>query len=257
MWSWNAKWKNGRASSLPAWRLSNRRLKYASEPTPHESLRPLLQLQDEERRRIARDLHDSAGQTLTAVKMSLSFLAPFVRDVPQASALVSEINELTDSVVRDIRTTSHLLHPPLLDEVGFQSAAQWYVEELAKRSGIKIRLELNAAAGKLTKDSELALFRVLQESLTNIVRHSGSKTADISFSSTGDSAILMIRDYGRGIPVEMLSSFNETGAGVGVGLGGMKQRIRERGGYFRVSSDAAGTCVTAILPMAAELRPDA
>ena len=119
------------------------------------------------------------------------------------------------------------------------------------------RLDSTAATDTLSKNSELAPFRVLQESLTNIVRHSGSKTADISFQSNAETAISMIRGYGRGIPAEKLNSFNETGAGVGVGLGGMKQRIRERGGYFRVRSDGSGRCATAILPFAREEKAGA
>lgn len=208
----------------------------------------LLHLQDEERRRMARDLHDSTGQTLTALKMTVSSLASLVSDNIQASKLTEELSAFADEALKDIRTISHLLHPPLLDEVGLTSAARWYVEELAKRSGIKANVQL-ASVTALSKQTELVLFRVLQESLTNVVRHSDSKNVDISLHSNSENAILIIKDYGKGIPAEKLKNFNETGAGVGVGLGGMKQRLRERGGYFRVSSDGTGTCITAIVPI--------
>jgi PAS domain S-box-containing protein len=208
----------------------------------------LLRLQDEERRRIARDLHDSTGQTLAALKMTIASLEELVRNVPQAPQIIRDLNAFAEDALKDIRTTSHLLHPPLLDEVGFTSAARWYVDELAKRSGIQIRLELTAAAGGLTKSSELAFFRVLQESLTNVIRHSGSAAVDIRLQGGPDNATLTIQDYGRGIPSDMLNHFQETGAGVGVGLGGMKQRIRELGGQLEVSSDPTGTCVRAVLP---------
>ena len=208
----------------------------------------LLRTQDEERRRIARDLHDSTGQTLTALKMTLASLANLVASVPHASDVLSDMETLADQALQEIRTTSHLLHPPLLDEVGFSSAAEWYVEEFTKRSGIKTSLELSATP-RLTKGAQLVLFRVLQESLTNVIRHSGSPTADIKLCSDDENAILSVRDSGKGIPSEKLTSFHETGAGVGVGLGGMKERVRELGGRLKIVSDSTGTCVTATLPL--------
>jgi PAS domain S-box-containing protein len=209
----------------------------------------LLWLQDEERRRIARDLHDSTGQTLAALKMTLAALESLISDVPEAPKMLDELNSFTDDALKDIRTTSHLLHPPLLDEVGFTSAARWYVDGFAKRSGIRAHLELDAAAGGLSKSAELVLFRVLQESLTNVQRHSGSAAVDIFLTTNDESAVLSIRDYGRGIPAEKLILFHETGAGVGVGLGGMKQRLRELGGHLLITCHGTGTCVQATLPM--------
>jgi PAS domain S-box-containing protein len=208
----------------------------------------LLSLQDEERRHIARDLHDSTGQTLAALKMTLHSLASLIAGVPKAPNLLSELNALADQALQEIRTTSHLLYPPLLDEVGFSSAAQWYVDEFMKRSGIKTSLELSATP-RLTKGAQLVFFRVLQESLTNVIRHSGSTTVDIGLCSDDENAVLSVRDYGRGIPSEKLNNFHETGAGVGVGLGGMKQRVRELGGHLRIVSNGIGTCVTATLPL--------
>jgi PAS domain S-box-containing protein len=220
--------------------------------TTEKSLRELsartLRLQDEERRRFARDLHDSTGQTLVAVKMALASLTDLVSEVSKAPALLNDLEALADQALQEIRTTSHLLHPPMLDEVGFSSAAQWYMDEFSKRSGLKTSLEL-AARPRLTKDEELVFFRILQESLTNVLRHSGSAAVDICLSSDKEDAILTIRDYGKGLPPETLHSFRETAAGVGVGLGGMKQRVRELGGHLRVESDGSGTCVTATLPL--------
>jgi signal transduction histidine kinase len=210
-----------------------------------------LRLQDEERRRFARDLHDSTGQTLAALKMSLAALNNVVSKVPQVPALMNDLNGLADQAIQEIRTTSHLLHPPMLDEVGFSSAAQWYVDGFTKRSGIKTNLEL-AVRPRLTKDEELVFFRILQESLTNVLRHSGSKSVDIRLDSNNEDAILTIRDYGKGIPTRTLTSFQETAAGVGVGLGGMKQRVRELGGHLAVASDTKGTCIIATLPLTKE-----
>ncbi len=208
----------------------------------------LLRLQDEERRRIARDLHDSTGQTLAALKLTLASLENLVATVPEAPNLLADLDALADQALQEIRTTSHLLHPPLLDEAGFLPAARWYVEGFGKRSGVQTRLEVSALS--LTKEAELVFFRVLQESLTNVLRHSGSTAVDIRLYSEGEDAALSIRDYGKGIPPETLGSFHETKAGVGVGLGGMKQRVRELGGHLRVECDGTGTCVTATLPLA-------
>lgn len=214
-----------------------------------------LRLQDEERRRIARDLHDSTGQTLVALRMMLDSLGKLVASVPKASGMISELESLSNQALQEIRVTSHLLHPPLLDEVGFSSAAQWYVEGFTKRSGVKANLEL-ATTPRLTKDEELVFFRILQECLTNVLRHSGSPSVDIQLNSDAENAILSIQDYGRGIPFDKLLSFQEIGAGEGVGLGGMKQRVRNLGGHLTVQSDGAGTCVLASLPLA-KAEPDA
>jgi PAS domain S-box-containing protein len=208
----------------------------------------LLRLQDEERSRIARDLHDSTGQTLTALKLTLASLENLVANVPEAPHLLQDLEALADQAIQEIRTTSHLLHPPLLDEAGFSPAAQWYVEGFGKRSGVQTRLEVSGLS--LTKEAELVFFRVLQESLTNVLRHSGSTAVDIRLYSEGEDAALSIRDYGKGIASEKLKTFHQTAAGVGVGLGGMKQRVRELGGHLRVECDGTGTCVTATLPLA-------
>ncbi len=206
----------------------------------------LLRLQDEEHRRIARELHDSTGQTLSALKMSLSLLEQHVENNPRGKALLEDLNMLADSAIQEVRTTSHLLHPPMLDEVGFTSAARWYLEGFAKRSGIDTSIDFGDLP-ELTKDEELALFRVLQESLTNVHRHSGSPSAEIRIYSEGESVILSIRDFGQGIPPEKIEKFNKTGAGVGVGLGGMKQRLHKLGGNLEVKGEGKGITIFAKL----------
>ena len=219
-----------------------------------EQLRELssqvLRLQDEERRRIARDLHDSTGQTLSALKMVLAKLGKLLVNIPQTPELLDDLNTLTDQSLQEIRTISYLLHPPMLDEGGFASAAQWYVEGVTKRSGIKVTLDVSAAP-RLSNAAELALFRVLQESLTNVLRHSGSTSAEVRLYSDGETAVLSIRDCGKGIPTDKVNSFNQTGAGSGVGLAGMKQRIRDFGGQLMVESDSRGTLILAKLPLVA------
>lgn len=194
-------------------------------------------------------MHDSTGQTLVALKMSLASAQKLILGGnDQVSNLLEDISVLADQAMQEIRATSHLLHPPLLDEAGLSSAARWYVDEFGRRSGIAATVELKADPN-LPKDAELALFRVLQESLTNVLRHSGSKRVDVIFGRDDENAVLSVRDYGQGIPLKKLENFRHTAAGVGVGLGGMKQRVRELGGHLRVESDASGTCVTATLPL--------
>jgi PAS domain S-box-containing protein len=217
----------------------------------------ILRLQDEERRRLARDLHDSTGQTLTALKLTAASLQGFLARVPEASKLFDDLNARADEALQEIRSMSHLLHPPLLDEVGFASAARWYVDGFAKRSGIRSNLDL-ASVPQLSKEEELVFFRVLQESLTNVLRHSGSDAVDIRLTAERGNGILCIKDYGKGIASENLDVFRETGAGVGVGLGGMKQRLRDLGGHLKIESEGTGTCVIATLPlpqMATTTRP--
>jgi two-component system, NarL family, sensor kinase len=223
----------------------------------------LLRLQDEERRHVARELHDSTGQTLAALKMTLASLRRQVAEPsaaqshlaqspaaenPKISQLFDDLNELADNALQEIRTTSYLLHPPMLDEVGFTSAARWYVDGFAKRSGIAVNLSISGQAA-LSKDAELVFFRVLQECLTNILRHSGSKSVDIQFAPNHHNATLSVQDYGSGIPAEKLSSFERTGTAMGIGLAGMRQRVRELSGNLSIASTPAGTQVRVTLPI--------
>lgn len=202
----------------------------------------LLRAQDAERRRIARDLHDNTGQILTALKLRLSALQNQIRGDPLQSELASEIQDLAKQSIQDIRTTSHLLHPPLLDELGFKSAAEWLVEGLAERSGLSAKTDLLMLP--LPKDIELGLFRILQESLTNAVRHSGSRTVEVRLNSHNGNAVLTVRDYGKGIDPMVLATLQKTGTG----LAGMRERLRDLGGQLDVYSDGTGTIITTTIP---------
>jgi signal transduction histidine kinase len=208
----------------------------------------ILELQDVERRRIARELHDSVGQYLAGLKLNLSRLQR--RDgepSPQNQPLLSESLDLTDRAITEVRTISHLLHPPLLDELGLHSAARWYAEGFAKRSGIQVELHLTDIVERLPKEIELALFRVLQESLTNIHRHANASQVDISVDCTDDDVILCINDNGQGIQRRILDRFRGGEAG-GIGLAGMRERLAELGGALEVDSNSNGTQVRATLP---------
>ena len=204
----------------------------------------LLELQDQERRKFSRELHDSLGQYLVGVKMNLTMLG---KSVPP-NALISECIKLLDQAMTETRTISHLLHPPLLDEAGFASAARWYVEGFAKRSGIQTSLEMPEDLGRLPSSLELALFRVLQESLTNVHRHSKSRKADVSVVASNGQVVLQVRDYGKGVPADVLDRFRRKRAHGGVGLAGMRERINELGGRLEMDSDSHGTRVVATLP---------
>jgi signal transduction histidine kinase len=204
----------------------------------------LLEMQDQERRKFSRELHDSLGQYLVGAKMNLAILAKSVPD----NALIAECIKLLDQAMTETRTISHLLHPPLLDETGFGSAAKWYVEGFAKRSGIQTGLDMPADFDRLPSSLELVLFRVLQESLTNVHRHSRSRKADVSVRLSEDKVVLRVRDYGKGIPPDVLGHFRRNGAHGGVGLVGMRERIHELGGQLEMESDSRGTQVVATLP---------
>jgi two-component system, NarL family, sensor kinase len=209
----------------------------------------LLEVQDQERRRIARDLHDSTGQTLTALKISVSFLQASCKDNPASLAIVSEVAHLADQAIEEIRTMAYLLHPPLLDEVGFACAAEWFIEGFAKRSGINVKTDMATHRARLPKKMEIALFRVLQESLTNIHRHSGASEATIHFQHEADAVILEIRDFGRGISEERLSLLSGMSAETGIGLAGMRERLHELNGKLEIESDSHGTSMRATVPL--------
>jgi two-component system NarL family sensor kinase len=216
-----------------------------------EKLRELslgvLRIQDEERRRVARDLHDTVGQTLTALKISLSTLENAVARRPQTADFFTELNELADQALREIRTTSYLLHPPLLDESGFAAAAAWYVDGFNKRSSIQVRLQLPEVL-RLPGSVEIVLFRVLQESLTNITKHAGSATVDVLLRLDQNVISLSVRDYGKGISAERLAKMNGSGSDVGVGIAGMRERLKGLGGRLEIESDCTGTLLKASIP---------
>lgn len=217
--------------------------KAAEDATRRLSAR-ILSLQDEERRRIARELHDSLGQYLAALKMNIDLLP--TRDVKRMAAQCSEI---VDRCLVETRTISHLLHPPLLDEAGFGSAARWYVEGFAERSGIEVKLDLPAELGRLNRDVETALFRALQEALTNVHRHSGSSVVDVRLVIDEKQVRLKIRDNGRGIPQKTLRQLAEGSGARGVGLAGMRERMRELGGSLQIQSDQTGTLLKIAVPI--------
>jgi signal transduction histidine kinase len=232
-------------------------LPFTQSPSQLESLvvqlqnlsQRLLKVQDEERRRVARDLHDSTGQTLTALKISVALLRQKLEDDERIREELSEIALLADQALQEIRTTSYLLHPPLLDEAGFTSAAQWYVEGFAQRSGVKVRMDF------APETIETALFRVLQESLTNVHRHSGTSEVDVRFWREAQVAILEVRDYGRGIPKELLSRSGLV-RDSGVGLAGMRERMNDLKGDLEIASADPGTGLRAIVPLPAVARSD-
>jgi two-component system, NarL family, sensor kinase len=208
----------------------------------------LLRVQDEERRRVARDLHDSTGQTLTALKISVALLRQRLDNDERAREELSAIALLADQALQEIRTTSYLLHPPLLDEAGFTSAARWYVEGFAQRSGVKVRADFSPEVERLPDVIETALFRVLQESLTNVHRHSGTSEVDVRFWRAARAVILEVRDYGRGIPKELLSRSGPI-QDSGVGLAGMRERVKELKGDLEIESADPGTRLRAIVPL--------
>lgn len=206
----------------------------------------ILSLQDEERRRIARGLHDSLGQYLAALKMNLE---GFSGATSEQSALLSECLEILEKCISETRTVSYLLHPPLLDEAGFGSAARWYVEGFARRSGITVNLDLPPELIRLPPDVELALFRAVQESLTNIHKHSGSSLVNIRVIQDDKQVRLEIEDNGHGIPKERLRRLLDGRAEVGVGIPGMRERSRELGGSLEIRSNGNGTTVLVKMPI--------
>lgn len=217
-----------------------------------ESLRRLtgrlLQLQDAERRKFSRELHDSLGQYLAGTKMNLEMFADPHNESSFKDSCLAEAIQLLDQAIAETRTISHLLHPPLLDEAGFSSAAKWYLEGFAQRSGIEVKINLPEDVGSLPKPVALGLFRVLQESLTNIHRHSGSGRAEITLELLPNRVILRVRDYGRGIVPEVLIGVRTNGAHSGVGLAGMRERMRDLGGQLGIQPCTPGILISATIP---------
>jgi signal transduction histidine kinase len=203
----------------------------------------VISVQDNERRRLARELHDGVGQYLVAIKMSCDVALERSKNGDGAGALKEAIN-LIERCTSEVRTMSHLLHPPLLEEIGLASAIPWYVAGFKERSGINVELQMPNDFGRLPQPIELALFRVLQEGLTNIHRHSGSSSARITLRMQESRAILTVEDYGRGFDV------NRSAVGrTGVGIASMRERVRELGGGLSLKSGKAGTTVEAFVPL--------
>jgi PAS domain S-box-containing protein len=201
----------------------------------------LLNLRDTEQRRIARELHDSVGQLLAASTMSLAVAAAHVNDMnPEAAQALSQADQFLREAIKEVRIVSHLLHPPLLDETGLPSAIRGYLEGFSQRGDIQTEVLISKDFGRLPIELETAIFRVIQECLTNIHRHSGSKTARVQLSRTGDELRVEVEDKGKGMPLRQSA---------GVGLRGMRERLAQFGGTLEVFSNAAGTTVIARLPL--------
>ena len=209
----------------------------------------LLNLQDEERRRIARELHDNAGQALSVLGMNLSAVAEDLRQLMKTAGTVADSASMVRQMSDDIRTMSYLLHPPLLDEMGLASALKWYIEGFAERSKIAVDLRCSNEIGRLPREVETSIFRIVQECLINIHRHSGSPTAAIQIGWVDDFVRLEVRDHGAGISPELRRQM-ETGGTLGVGLRGMRERASQLGGSLEISSEGAGkgTSIVVRLP---------
>ena len=211
----------------------------------------LLQLQDEERRRLARELHDSTGQMLAALNINLTLMKDLSADSDgKMTKIVKESGALTEELTRQIRTMSYLLHPPLLDEAGLESALRWYVEGFSQRSNIAVEVNVSDNVGRLPSEVEIALFRVVQESLTNVHRHSGSRVASVNIARDAERVALEIRDEGKA------TQAGKKAFAPGVGILGMRERVRQLGGKLEIYSDEAGTLIRALVPLAEDVKAD-
>ena len=220
-----------------------------SEEQLRELSHRLLRMQDEERGRLGRELHDTVGQYLAASKISIDgLLSESSFNESEARARLAESRSLIERAIREVRTLSYLLYPPMLEEMGLPAAIRWHLEEFSKRSGIHTTYEIPDYV-RLPKDVELALFRVIQEGLTNILRHAQSLTAEVRLSISDHTAGLEIKDQGRGVPPELCNFGPETLAKMGVGVRGMYERIRQLGGNLSISSNSHGTSVRASVPI--------
>jgi PAS domain S-box-containing protein len=211
----------------------------------------LLQLQDEERRRIARDLHDVTAQDLGAVVVNLAHLRLVATDLkPEAQGIVTESVSLAEQVLQQIRTLSYLLHPPMLDEAGLASALRWFIEGFTKRSGISVDLEVASEIGRMSLEIETALFRIMQESLTNIHRHSGSGGAQVRLIKNEGTVALYVKDQGSGMLDEAAGETIDSVQSLGLGILGMRQRLRQFGGKLEIETSKHGTEIRATVPVA-------
>jgi signal transduction histidine kinase len=218
----------------------------------------LMRVQDEERRRIARELHDGLGQWLAAAQINVDMV--LLREGAKSSSMLQETRKLIDHAVSSIRTMSYLLHPPLLDEAGFEAAAHWFIDGFSKRTAMAIQANFCrpdeqhdgvAKTPRMPEVVELALFRALQEGLTNAHRHSASASVHVTFQRLPECAILEVQDFGRGLPQAVMERFHRTGAGSGVGLAGIRERMKELGGDFTICSTNAGATLRASVPLSA------
>jgi signal transduction histidine kinase len=213
----------------------------------------MMAAQDEERRRIARELHDSFGQDLAAAKMILESLQEqYSLDEPQAQSIASACG-IMDHAIQQVRNIAYLLHPPMLDEVGLGSALQWYLDGVSERAGIATSLDLQPKNfPRLTPEVERAVFRIIQEALTNVFRHSGARTAWVSVVSEEGRVMCSVCDDGKGIPQQVLEFRNES---MGIGIAGMRQRVKEFGGELQLRNTGSGALLLATIPLVADVPP--
>lgn len=224
-------------------------LRYTNEALRDLS-RHVLQLQDEERRRIARELHDSTAQALSGVKINIStVLKQDAVASPAARNLLEESRKMAEQALSEVRTISHLLHPPALEDFGLESAVAWYAAGFSDRSGISTTVKIDPDLGRFSPEIELLLFRIVQEALGNIHRHSGSATAELVLSRAGASVHLVVRDEGCGMPDDVVNSLRGAAPHVGVGIAGMRERVRQFGGALEIASSHQGTALTVVVPL--------
>ncbi|MGA7919255.1 MAG: histidine kinase [Candidatus Acidiferrales bacterium] len=208
----------------------------------------LMHVRDEERRRIACDLHDGTGQGLAALSMTLGALHNEAARVhPKIAEMASDCADVVRKLLDEVRTVSYLLHPPLLDELGLESAVRWYVEGFCERSHIRVSLHICEELGRLPSHVETSVFRVIQESLTNIHRHSASVTAEIRIERSAEGIVLEVRDDGKGIPHDVMARIMSANSS-GVGVRGMRERVQGLNGKFEILSGAKGTAIRVIVP---------
>jgi signal transduction histidine kinase len=215
-------------------------------------------LRDEEQRRIARELHDSTVQLLGALAIDIEKVQRLVPhgDSAKAQMLLAQSSELVERATAELRTLSHLLHPPILDDLGLEAVLPWYAAGFSERSGIQVEVEVQADIGRLPRELELTLFRIVQEALTNIHKHSGSPTARLAVSADAHQVTLQVHDRGCGIPAGVFQPGTHSRAVVGVGLAGMRERVRQLGGRLEITSGGEGTSIRAILPTQDERAAD-
>jgi len=230
------------------------RSEIAKRIAAEESLRNLsgrlLHAQDDERRRFARELHDSVGQLLTGAALNMSALRQEAEGLGhKSSQLLSECAECVNQSLKEVRTISYLLHPPMLDETGLGDAVRWYVRGFAERSGVNVDLDISSDLGQLSRDLRITVFRIVQEGLTNIHRHSASSNAEISLRRCSAQIQLQVRDHGKGIPPQSMGTNGSEQFMGGVGIRGMRERVTQLRGDMRIQSSESGTILEVVLPL--------
>ncbi|HEV2615338.1 MAG TPA: response regulator [Candidatus Acidoferrales bacterium] len=206
----------------------------------------LIASQDEERRRIARELHDGLGQDLVAIKMMLDGILQQEHSAAKKQ-VASDVSTLIDRTIQQVRSISHLLHPPLLDEVGLRAALKWYLEGFSKRSGIETELDVQPASfPRIAPELETAVFRIVQEALTNVFRHSGARKGWVTVAKEENQVVVTVRDDGKGISDRVVEFRPES---IGIGIGGMRQRVKEFGGELQLRNSNPGAIVEVIIPI--------